>query len=141
MSTDDLDKVDDIEPVDPIEGIDAEITHPEIHFCAFNIGDKKLTIPIETVREIIDLSETLPLPGSPDHVRGLVHLRGEVLPVVDMSKIYNTSYDANSEKKLIIADINNEYIALITDGMPDLLEDQEGELIDMESFFSNYRVG
>ncbi|MEE9523592.1 MAG: chemotaxis protein CheW, partial [Thermodesulfovibrionales bacterium] len=83
----------------------------------------------------------LPLPGSPDHVRGLIHLRGEVLPVVDMSKIYNTSYNATSEKKLIIVDINKEYIALMTDGMPDLLEDQEGELIDMESFFSNYKVG
>jgi purine-binding chemotaxis protein CheW len=141
MSNEELNNFGDIDPIDPIYGIDEEIVTPEINFCSFTIGDKKLTIPIEAVREIIDLSETLPLPGSPEHIKGLVHLRGEVLPVVDMAKIYNTRYDIDSEKKLIIADINEEYIALMTDGMPDLLEDQDGELIDMESFFSTYKVG
>lgn len=141
MSIDDPKKFDDVDPIVPIEGFDEEIVTPEINFCSFTIGDKKLAIPIEAVREIIDLTETLPLPGSPEHVKGLVHLRGEVFPVIDMSKIYNTSYDIDSEKKLIIADFNKEYIALMTDGMPDLLEDQDGELINMETFFSTYKVG
>lgn len=137
MNNDELERILDI---DQLGGIDEEVAHPEIHFCSFKVGSIKLTIPIETVREIIDLSDTLPLPGSPVHLRGLVHLRGEVIPVIDMSKIYEAQYNKEIEKKLIIIEAGNESLALISDGMPDLLDEEEGQILDINEFFEKYKI-
>jgi len=131
---------DDLERFDIFEEFDEEAAHPELHYCSFRVGEKHLCIPIEAVREITDPSELLPLPGSPSHLRGLMHLRGEVIPVVDLAVIYGTSYDHDAEKKLIITEINREPVAMLSDGMPDLLEEEQGEFIDLESFFEKYRV-
>lgn len=141
MDNEDLEKLQGFDDLEPLGGLDEEAVHPEINFCTFNVGDLSLTMPIEAVREIIDVSEILPLPRSPEHIRGLVHIRGDVLPVVDMTRIYKTAYKSGVEKKLIIADCNNEFLAIMSDGMPDLLEEnEEGDLLDMVSFFNEYKV-
>lgn len=137
MSDEELGKIKDI---NDLVGIDGEVAHPDIHFCSFKVGSIKLTIPIESVLEITDLSSPLPLPGSPDHLRGLIPLRGNVIPIIDMSIIHDTKYDKEIEKKLIIIEINNESLALISDGMPELLEKAEGQVMNMNEFFERYKI-
>ena len=52
----------------------------------FEIGDRRLGIDIMAIREIRAWSPTTPLPNVPAHVRGVVNLRGVVLPVIDLSQ-------------------------------------------------------
>jgi purine-binding chemotaxis protein CheW len=137
MSNEELESVGDFEH---FGGFDEEFAHPDINYCSFKVGSIKLTMPIESVREIIDLSEPVRLPGSPPHVRGLVHLRGNVIPVIDMAEIYGAPYDQEAEKKLIIIAIHEESLALISDGMPDLIEREEGTMINLHEFFKQYKV-
>ena len=116
-----------------------EIVRPEIHFCTFTVGGKRLSVPVKTVKEIVDAVDILPLPGSPEYIIGLIHLRGTVIPVVDIALIYEQTY-GNTEKKLLIIESSGEYISFMTDGMPDLTEDRDGELIDTTLFFDRYRI-
>ena len=51
----------------------------------FEIGDRCLGIDIMAIREIRAWSPATPLPNVPAHVRGVVNLRGVVLPVLDLS--------------------------------------------------------
>jgi purine-binding chemotaxis protein CheW len=117
-----------------------EFVPPEINYCVVTVGDRKFTLRIDEVREITDAENILALPGCPEHVKGLIHLRGEVLPVVDLGKIYHSEYRNLSEVKLIIVEYNGEYLALMSDGMPDLAEQSDGEIISMNAFFETYRV-
>lgn len=117
-----------------------EHERPEIHFCVFTVGEKSFSVPIEKVKEIMDVENVLPLPGSPDYIRGLIQLRGDVLPAVDMAKIFHTEYKSESVKKLILLENDGELLAFISDGMPDLTEEQAGESIDIKKFFEDYRV-
>jgi purine-binding chemotaxis protein CheW len=48
------------------------------------VGSEILAIPIEHVREILEVSRLTPLPRTPSFVRGVMNLRGAVVPVIDL---------------------------------------------------------
>lgn len=48
-------------------------------------GGELVAVPIESVREILEVGRLTPLPRTPDFVRGVMNLRGAVVPVVDLS--------------------------------------------------------
>jgi purine-binding chemotaxis protein CheW len=48
------------------------------------VGSETLAVPIEHVREILEVSRLTPLPRTPSFVRGVMNLRGAVVPVIDL---------------------------------------------------------
>jgi purine-binding chemotaxis protein CheW len=50
-----------------------------------SVGTEVLAVPIEYVREILEVSRLTPLPRTPDFVRGVMNLRGAVVPVIDLA--------------------------------------------------------
>ena len=58
-----------------------------IPYCVFDVGDRRVGLPMAHVREIIEQSGVtpVPVPLSPDFVRGLFNLRGQVLPFLDLA--------------------------------------------------------
>ncbi len=49
------------------------------------VGDEPLAVPIDRVREILQVMRMTPLPRTPSFVRGVMNLRGSVVPVIDLS--------------------------------------------------------
>jgi purine-binding chemotaxis protein CheW len=49
------------------------------------VGDEVVSVGIEDVREILQITRLTPLPRTPDFVRGVMNLRGAVVPVVDLA--------------------------------------------------------
>jgi purine-binding chemotaxis protein CheW len=49
------------------------------------VGDDALSVPIDDVREILQVARMTPLPRTPDIVRGVMNLRGAVVPVIDLA--------------------------------------------------------
>lgn len=49
------------------------------------VGDEPLAVPIDQVREILQVVRMTPLPRTPSFVRGVMNLRGSVVPVIDLS--------------------------------------------------------
>jgi purine-binding chemotaxis protein CheW len=49
------------------------------------IADDVLAVPIENVREILQVARLTPLPRTPDFIRGVMNLRGAVVPVIDLA--------------------------------------------------------
>lgn len=56
-------------------------------YCVFNVGDRRIGIPMTNVREILekDFIAPTPVPLAPGFVHGLFNLRGQVLPFLDLS--------------------------------------------------------
>src|ERR1700753_1163841 len=53
-------------------------------YLTFVLGGNAYGIPILKVREIIRLLEITPIPRMPDYVRGVINLRGKIVPVIDL---------------------------------------------------------
>ena len=56
----------------------------EIRICLFNIGDDAYAIPVELLIEIIIPQKIFPVPTTPSHVLGVINLRGNIVPIVDI---------------------------------------------------------
>jgi len=73
-------------PADLLRGAiaEAEQAGPPLQMLRMAVGRENLTVPISAVREILEVGRMTPLPQTPDFVRGVMNLRGAVVPVIDL---------------------------------------------------------
>ena len=69
--------------VDQFVDVDAE--RNVLQYLRFSVGDEMYAVRIELVREILEVAPMTPLPLMPAFVRGVMNLRGAVVPVVDLA--------------------------------------------------------
>jgi len=60
------------------------IPEEEIRICLFRIGEDLYAIPVEMLTEIILLQKIFPVPTTPPHILGIINLRGNIVPIVDI---------------------------------------------------------
>ena len=58
-------------------------------YLTFKLDSETFAIQVANVREVLDLTEVTRVPRTPDFMRGVINLRGGVVPVVDMRKKFN----------------------------------------------------
>ncbi|MCX8497749.1 MAG: chemotaxis protein CheW, partial [Caulobacteraceae bacterium] len=69
---------------------------------SFRIGCQEFCVDITSVREIRGWTETTLVPLAPAYVRGVINLRGTVMPVVDMSLRLGREHTEPSERHVIV---------------------------------------
>ena len=91
-------------------------------YITFEIGDRRLGIDAMAIREIRAWSPAMPLPNAPSYVRGVVNLRGVVLPVLDLSQRLGWGQTEPSERHVIIVVRNAEQLqGIIVDAVSDIV--------------------
>lgn len=96
------------------------VTEREI--VSFRVAGQDFCIDIGSVREIRGWTPTTVLPHAPDYIKGVMNLRGAVLPVVDLSARLGLGTAAPSERHVvIIANIGNKTVGLLVDAVSDIL--------------------
>ena len=55
-------------------------------FVNFEVGDLDLAVPVEKVKEVIEIEGITPVPDSPDHIAGVYNLRNSVIVILSLSK-------------------------------------------------------
>lgn len=73
-------------PDAPPAPVDAAGAKPQVELLAFRCGGQRYAVDIMDVREIRSWSQPTPLPHAPPYMRGMVNLRGMVLPVMDLAQ-------------------------------------------------------
>jgi purine-binding chemotaxis protein CheW len=95
----------------------------------FRIGAQEFCVDIMSVREIRGWTKTTPLPRSPAYVRGVVNLRGAVLPIVDLSSRLGFSNTEPTERSVIIvAQIGRQLVGLLVDAVSDIITVAAGDV-------------
>lgn len=75
-------------------------------------------IELLKVKEVIAPSETTPIPFSPKHFKGLLNLRGELIPVIDLRMKMNLQSKVDTaEKAIVIIDLKNVIAGVIVDSV------------------------
>ena len=88
----------------------------------FQLGDQILGIDIMAIREIRAWSPATPLPNVPDHVRGVVNLRGVVLPVIDLRRRLGWgTTDPTARHVIIVVRIGEQLQGIIVDAVNDIV--------------------
>lgn len=91
-------------------------------FVAFRLGTQEFGIDIISVREIRCWTPTTPLPRAPMYVRGVINLRGAVLPVIDLAQLLGLAVSEPSPSQVIIVvQIGGRIAGLLVDAVSDIL--------------------
>ena len=93
-----------------------------IQLVTFNLLGEEFGLPILDVREIIRMTDITPVPHAPGFVEGVINLRGQILPIVDLRKRFNLeAKDMDESTRIIVVDVNNAQMGLIVDGVSEVL--------------------
>jgi len=89
---------------------------------SFRIGDQEFCVDIMSVREIRGWTPATPLPHTPDFVRGVINLRGAVLPIIDLAARLGLGVtEPEARSVIIVCRINNQMVGLLVDAVSDIL--------------------
>ena len=89
---------------------------------SFRIGSQEFCVDIMAVREIRGWTAATALPQSPAFVRGVINLRGAVLPIVDLAaRLGFDATQATDRHVIIVAQIGGQTVGLLVDAVSDIL--------------------
>ncbi len=96
--------------------------HQSREIVAFHVADQGFCIDIGYVREIRGWTPTTVLPHAPDYVKGMMNLRGTVLPVVDLSLRLGLGVTNPSPRHvIIIVMLDERMVGLLVEAVSDIL--------------------
>lgn len=91
------------------------------------ITEEEYAINISQIREIITYSEPTRLPGRPASILGILNVRGELIPLLDLA--YRLNHEINYENsKIIITYKNNEKLGLLVQTVRDVVDYYDSEI-------------
>ena len=110
------------------DGQTAEDTgNAALQFIAFDIGDQWYCVDIMMVREIRAWTGTTALPNTADFIRGVINLRGAIVPIIDLRiRFGQGKTDPTKSHVVVIVAIGDRLNGLLVDAVSDILTlDQE----------------
>lgn len=101
-----------------------------IQLVGFGIGAERFGVDILTVQEIIRSTEVTPVPNSPSFVEGVINLRGDIIPVIDLRKRLSLYLESNDIEKnwVLILRIGNRVVGFIVDNVSEVLKLAEDDI-------------
>ena len=91
-------------------------------FVAFRVGAQDFCVDIMGVREIRGWTPATPLPHAPPFVRGVINLRGAVLPIVDLAMRFGLGLTEPTPRSVIIVvHVHQQIVGLLVDAVSDIL--------------------
>ncbi len=108
--------------------------------CRFRIAGREYHLPIEQMAEISELPPFTPVPLAPPFVSGLINLRGNVMPVIDLGRLNDSVCTEEGPLRMVVAQSAGEQLAFVAEGMPNLSTECAGERLDLTEFLDLYRV-
>ena len=93
-----------------------------IQLVTFSIGDEEFGVDILRVQEIIRMMDITKVPKAPDFVEGVINLRGNVIPIIDLRKRFGMeARERDKHTRTIVIEINNMIVGFIVDAVSEVL--------------------
>ncbi|WP_299612890.1 chemotaxis protein CheW [uncultured Tateyamaria sp.] len=97
-------------------------TAQPMELLTFKLGEQEYSLDIMSVREIRSWTRATPMPLAPSYMRGVINLRGTVLPVMDLAERLGLPKCAHSDRNVIIVVKHDGYMTgLLVDAVSDIV--------------------
>ena len=99
-------------------------------FLTFLIENESYGIGIEFVTEIIGILPISEVPELPDYIRGIINLRGKIIPVMDVRLRFKKPFqEYDGRTCIIVVDINDNSVGLIVDSVAEVINIAEDNIV------------
>lgn len=104
-------------------------------YLTFALSHEEYGLEILSVREIIGLMDITAVPKVPEYVKGVINLRGKVIPVVDLRlKFCMEKISYTNETCIIVINVNNALIGIIVDKVCEVVDIHKDSIEPPPSF-------
>jgi purine-binding chemotaxis protein CheW len=104
-------------------------------YLTFGLGDEVYGLEILKVREIIGMMGITAVPRTPEEVVGVINLRGNVIPIIDLRlKFGMPREDRTEETCMIVVDVDGMQMGVVVDRVLEVLDIAAGGIQDAPSF-------
>jgi len=115
-----------------------EQSEATFHLVTFQLGQEEYGIEIASVQEIIRATDITPVPGAPNHVRGVINLRGKIIPVVDLrTRFALPQAEANDSQRIVVIELKEKRIGMLVDGVSQVIRIPAGIVEEMPEEATN----
>ncbi len=98
-------------------------------FITFGLDRERFGIPIEQVREIIAAYEIVPLPKAPEFIEGIISLRGDIIPIVEMRRRFDMERSPGDEEtRIIVLEMKDFSVGVQVDKVYEVLKLAESDI-------------
>ena len=100
-----------------------------VELLTFKLSDQEYALDIMSVREIRGWTQATPLPHTPTFMKGVINLRGTVLPVMDLAQRLGLPVAEHTERNVIIVVKHEDTLAgLLVDAVSDIIALSEDDM-------------
>lgn len=121
------------------------VQEQQSQYLTFLVGKEKLAINIDELKEIIEVSNITRVPMTPDFIRGVINLRGNVVPVVDLSaRLGHKKSELSKRSCIVLVEISNDdetqSIGMLVDQVNEIFEIPDSNIQPPPEFGADIRV-
>lgn len=104
-------------------------------YLTFSLAGEEYGLEILRVREINGLMDITPVPRMPGYVRGVINLRGKVIPVMDLRLKFDMERaEDTKETCIIVVDLDELFMGIVVDRVSEVLDIFENEIDETPEF-------
>lgn len=93
------------------------------HLATFFLAGEEYGVDVRLVQEIIRVTEITPVPRAPVFIRGVINLRGRIIPVVDLRrKLELGSVEVSGKARIVVVKLRDRLVGLLVDGASQVLK-------------------
>ena len=101
----------------------------ETHVVGFRVGQETYGIPIAVLHEIVRVPEITAVPDAPEHVEGVINLRGKIVAVVDLRKRFGkSSSGVDRHSRILVVEHRGRLAGMIVDSASEVLKIPASEI-------------
>ncbi|MDF3820508.1 chemotaxis protein CheW [Leptospira sp. 96542] len=117
----------------------------DIQYLTFHLSEETFGLGILHIKEIIEFESLTNVPMMPDYIPGIINLRGNVVPVIDLNmRFYKTKTKTSRKTCIIITEVNLESetvdVGLLVDTVDEVVDIHEEKIEDPPNFGSKIRL-
>ena len=103
----------------PTPGLDGDGASNE--FLTFALGEEEYGVDILKVQEIRGYDAVTRLPDAPEYIKGVINLRGVIVPVIDMRLKFRLAADYNPLTVMIVLNVADRVVGIVVDSVSDVV--------------------
>lgn len=108
-------------------------------FAVFRIAEEVFGITIDRVVEIIKVQKVFTIPGLPGFLSGVMNVRGQVVPLIDLRRRFGTESSGKKERVIIVR-FDQEKIGFLVDEIREILSLVPEEMTRPPSIFKGFKT-
>ncbi len=128
-----------------LQTIESAVLTEKSQYLTFRIGDEHYGLRLAQTREIIEYGGITSVPLMPNFLRGVINLRGEVVPVIDLAvRLGRSAITIQKRSCIIVVELENvdqhHVLGLLADAVSEVVELDVNSIEDAPSFGANIRA-